>query len=75
MSRELQREESLFHAARALKTPAERHTFLARECAADATLRQRLEQLLAASKSAETFFQFASPPPAAIKHPKPQPRS
>jgi len=57
MNSAIQREESLFDAARGLKDPASRSKFLAEACGQDQTLRAKVEELLNASEGAEEFFQ------------------
>lgn len=47
--------QSLFHAALELET-ADRATYLARECAGDEALRQRVESLIAASEKSEDLL-------------------
>jgi predicted secreted protein len=49
MSNPLSREETLFHAALALPTPAGRADYLRQACASDESLRQRVEALLRAA--------------------------
>jgi serine/threonine protein kinase len=56
MKAAIQREESLFDAARRLTQRAERNAFLDEACAGDALLRARIEELLAAEAEAERFF-------------------
>ncbi|HEU5078862.1 MAG TPA: serine/threonine-protein kinase [Opitutaceae bacterium] len=56
MNAQTQREEDIFDAARLIKNPRERQSFLERSCRGDAALRERIEQLLAVESEAEAFF-------------------
>jgi serine/threonine protein kinase len=56
-----QREQSLFEAALDFADPAQRHAFLDQACGEDKVLRQRIEQLLALSNSADAFFTECAP--------------
>ncbi len=60
MSNQLSREETLFHAALALPTPAGRADYLRQACASDEPLRQRVEALLRAAAGGD----FLEPPTA-----------
>ena len=62
MKPEPQREESLFQAAAQL-SGAERAAFLNGACLGDAALRQRLEALLAANDSKDSFLEPEAPQP------------
>jgi len=56
MESSIEREERLFSAALEVTDPAERASFLDRMCADDPTLREAVEQSLAAQAEAEQFF-------------------
>ena len=56
-----QREQSLFEAALDFADPAQRRAFLDQACGEDKALRQRIEQLLALSNSADAFFTECAP--------------
>ena len=56
MNQRPSREETLYFAAAEMATPEMRAAFLERECAGDAALRVRVEDLLAKSKAAGAFF-------------------
>jgi hypothetical protein len=58
MTPEFHREETLFNAASEIESLVERAAYLARECAADDSLRQRIEAMLNAEKAASEFFQL-----------------
>ena len=51
-----QREQSLFEAALDFDDPEQRRVLLDQACGDNKVLRKRIEQLLALSKSADTFF-------------------
>jgi hypothetical protein len=53
-------EEALFEAARQLPDQAQRSAFLAEQCAGNAELRQRLEELLAVEAAADQFLKSAA---------------
>jgi serine/threonine protein kinase len=57
------RQEAIFEAARALE-PGQRAAYLARVCGEDASLRHRLENLLAAADQAGDFLEPSLQPPA-----------
>jgi serine/threonine protein kinase/tetratricopeptide (TPR) repeat protein len=59
-------EESLFAAALAKATPAERQVFLDQACAGDDALRRRLDRLLAADEQARGILE-GGPDPAAVR--------
>ena len=55
------REQSLFEAALDYADLAERRAFVDQACGTDKALRERIEQLLALSKSADAFFKACAP--------------
>jgi serine/threonine protein kinase len=57
----INREESLFEAARELRDPVQRSAFLREACGEDSALRIRLENLLNASEQADKFFAGCAP--------------
>jgi serine/threonine protein kinase len=57
----INREESLFDAARALADPVQRQAFLRAACSEDAALLIKVENLLKASEQAEQFFAGCAP--------------
>jgi hypothetical protein len=61
MGETLHGEEDLFVAARELSDPDGRRQFLDRACSGDASLRARIEELLAAESDAEQFFADSVP--------------
>jgi len=61
MTKTTQQVEALFDAACQLVNPAARRTFLDEACAGDATLRARVEALLAAQSDADKFFREIAP--------------
>ena len=61
MTKTAQQVEALFDAACQLANPAARRTFLDEACGADATLRARVEALLAAQSDADKFFREIAP--------------
>ena len=61
MTKTTQQVEALFDAACQLANPAARRTFLDEACAGDATLRARVEALLAAQLDADKFFREIAP--------------
>jgi len=61
MSAAIEREESLFEAARGLTDPAQRRAFLEEACGKDAALRKKIEELLAAGEQADEFFARCAP--------------
>jgi hypothetical protein len=61
MTKTTQQVEALFDAACQLANPAARRTFLDEACAGDATLRTRVEALLAAQSDADKFFREIAP--------------
>lgn len=80
MSRLPQQEDELFDQARQMTDPAARTRYLADMCGSDVDMRQRLEELLAASDEAETFFEetrskldLPAPPPAELADVTPTP--
>ena len=73
MTPDFQREEALFNAASELESPAARAAYLARECAGDDRLRERIEEMLESDALAAEYFrepqhEFRGPAPA----PEPQ---
>ena len=60
MSKSIQREEFLFHTARALPTPEARLNYLDHECAGDNDLKNRVLALIQLSESADAFFSLES---------------
>ncbi len=61
MTKTTQQVEALFDAACQVADPAARRTFLDEACAGDATLRTRVEALLAAQSDADKFFREIAP--------------
>jgi hypothetical protein len=61
MNSNSQREQSLFEAALDYADLAERRAFLDGACGTDKALRERIEQLLGLSKSADAFFTGCAP--------------
>jgi serine/threonine protein kinase len=60
---ELEIEQALFAATLELSDPAHRQAFLDKTCAADPSLRARIQSLLDANARAEGFFDFVPPSP------------
>jgi eukaryotic-like serine/threonine-protein kinase len=56
------REEEVFDVARDIASTGERAAYLAKACGADAPLRQRIEQMLAADAAAGEFFKTQDAP-------------
>lgn len=69
MSKSIQREEFLFHAARALTTPEARLKYLDHECVGDSDLKHRVLGLIRLSESADAFFTLESSGKPNLKHP------
>src|SRR5947207_3315041 len=71
MNAAIEREESLFEAARSLPDPARRNAFLAEACGNDAALRKKIEELLTACERADEFFAGCAPAlrPSAVIRP------
>ena len=67
---DFQREEALFNAASELASAAERAAYLARECAGDDRLRERIEEMLASDALAAEYFRE---PPPEFRGPAPAP--
>src|SRR6266567_368815 len=61
MNAALEREESLFDAARALTNAAHQRAFLLEACAGNAALQTRIEELLNACERADEFFAGCAP--------------
>src|SRR6185503_2394788 len=78
MSVPMDREVAVFSAARRLPA-GERAAYLEEACAADAALRQRVEELLRASAEAGGFLQYPAPgaqrPTDTLVSPTPLPRA
>lgn len=69
MSKSIQREEFLFHTARALPTPEARLEYLDHECAGDNELKNRVLALIQLSESADAFFSLESLGQPRANHP------
>jgi tetratricopeptide (TPR) repeat protein len=67
------RTESVFWAAQAIASPAERARYLDRACGGDSHLRGRVEELLAAYPKAEDFLEAPAPGPALTAEEVPAP--
>jgi WD40 repeat protein/serine/threonine protein kinase len=61
MTPDFQREEALFNAASELESAAARAAYLARECAGDDRLRERIEEMLESDAPAAEYFRAPQP--------------
>jgi WD40 repeat protein/serine/threonine protein kinase len=61
MTPDFQREEALFNAASELESAAARAAYLARECAGDDRLRERIEEMLESDTPAAEYFRAPQP--------------
>jgi hypothetical protein len=61
MTPDFQREEALFSAASELESAAARAAYLARECAGDDRLRERIEEMLESDAPAAEYFRAPQP--------------
>lgn len=69
MSKSIQREEFLFHQARALTGAEARLRYLDHECAGDNDLKKRILDLISLSESADAFFILGTQSNPSFKQP------